>query len=136
MNKEEAKGYIVERLSENDKLVGFFIAQGPFPIWWFLLLGPLGILFLKTYYIAVTNNGINFYRLSLMGKFKDDGDFFTFDEIENVKITSGMMQRPMLFTLKDAGKVKIKAQLKGLERVAKLTEETQEFIENNITVVK
>jgi len=136
MNKEEARGYIAERLSENDKLVGFFIAQGPFPIWWFLLLGPLGFLFLKTYYIAVTNNGINFYRLSLMGKFKDDGDFFAFNEIENVKITSGMMQRPMLFTLKDAGKVKIKAQLKGLERVAKLTEETQEFIENNITVVK
>jgi hypothetical protein len=134
MNKEEAKRYIEERLSNSDKLVGYFIAQGPFPIWWFLLLGPFGALFLKTYYIAVTNNGINFYRLSLMGKFKDDGDFFGFDEIESVKIKSGMMQRPMIFTLGNARKVKIKAQLKGLERVAKLTDETQRFIEKNITV--
>lgn len=135
MNKEEAKGYIAKRLSTGDELVGFFTAQGPFPIWWFLLLGPLGALFLKTYYVAVTNKGINFYRLSLMGKFKDDGDYFGFDEIESVKIKSGMMQRPMIFTLNNARKVKIKAQLKGLERVAKLTEETQKFIEKNITVV-
>lgn len=134
MKKEEAQTYIIKHLSIGDELVGFFSAQGPFPIWWFLLLGPLGVLFLKSYFIAVTKNGINFYRLSLMGKFKDDGDFFTFDEIENVKIKSGMMQRPMIFTLKNAGKVKIKAQLKGLERVAKLTEETQRFIEKNITV--
>lgn len=134
MTKGEAQGYILERLSKNDKLIGFFIAQGPFPIWWFLLLGPLGALFLKTYYVAVVNNGINFYRLSLMGKFKDDGDFFTFDEIKSVKIKSGIMQKPMIFTFKNGEKVKIKAQLKGLDRVAKLTEETENFIEKNITV--
>jgi hypothetical protein len=52
MNKEEAKRYIEERLSNSDKLVGYFIAQGPFPIWWFLLLGPFGALFLKTYYYS------------------------------------------------------------------------------------
>ena len=136
MSKDEAKEHILENLSEDDSLVGFFIAQGAFPIWWFVLLGPFGALFIKTYYIAVTSKGINFYRLSLMGKFKDDGDFFTFDEIQNVKIKKGIVQRHMLFTFKDAVKVKIKAQLKGLDRVAKLTEETQQFIEKNITLVK
>jgi hypothetical protein len=134
MNKEEAKEHILKHLEEGDELVGFFVAQSPFPIWWFLLLGPLGILFLKTYFVAVTKNGINFHRLSLMGKFKDEGDFFRFSEIENVKIKNGILQRPMIFTLKNGIKVKIKAQLKGIEKVAKLTEETQKHIENNIPV--
>lgn len=135
MKKEEVKEYILNHLSNGDKLVGFFIAQGPFPIWWFLLLGPFGALFLKTYYIAVTNSGISFYRLSLMGKFKDKGDFFHFDEIQSVKIKSGIIQSPMIFMLTNKRKVKIKAQVKGLGKIAKLTEETQKFIEKNINVV-
>lgn len=135
MNKETAKKYILERLKAGDELVGFFMAQSPFPIWWFLLLGPLGLFFMKTYFVAVTKNGINFHQLTLMGKFKDDGDFFNFDEIENVKIKNGMLQRPMIFTLNNGVKVKIKAQKKGLERVAKLTEKTLQHIKNNITVI-
>lgn len=135
MKKEVAKEHILEELRNGDELVGFFMAQSPFPIWWFLLLGPLGMLFMKTYFIAVTKNGINFHKLSLMGKFKSDGDFFKFDEIKNVKIKDGMMQRPMIFILNNGVKVKIKAQKKGFERVAKLDEKTLQHIEDNITVI-
>jgi len=135
MTKEEAKKYIVKSIKQDDELVGLFTAQGPFPIWWFLLLGPLGSLFFKFYYIGVTQKGISFYRLSLMGKFKDNGDFFKFSEIKSVKVKGGFTQRPLIFTLINGTKIKIKAQIKGLDRVAKLTEEVQKHIENNITVV-
>jgi len=135
MNKETAKENILERLEVGDELVGFFIAQSPFPILWFLLLGPLGAFFMKTYFVAVTKNGINFHQLSLMGKFKEEGDFFHFNEIESVKIKNGMLQRPMTFVLNNGVKVKIKAQKKGLDRVAKLDEKTLEQIEKNITVI-
>ena len=132
MKIEEAKQHIENHLQEGDELVGFFSAQSPFPIWWVLLLGPLGILFLKAYFVAVTKNGINFHRLTLWGKFKDDGDFFNFDEIENVKIKGGVVQRPMIFTLKNGTKIKVKAQIRALAKVANLTEETQKHIEENI----
>jgi len=135
MNKETAKENILERLEVGDELVGFFTAQSPFPILWFLLLGPLGAFFIKTYFVAVTKNGINFHQLSLMGKFKGEGDFFHFNEIESVKIKNGMLQRPMTFVLNNGVKVKIKAQKKGLDRVAKLDEKTLEQIEKNITVI-
>jgi len=135
MTKEEAKIHIEKSLEKDDELIGVFTAQGPFPIWWFILIGPLGAFFFKFYYIGVTQKGISFYRLSLMGKFKDDGDFFKFSEIESLKIKGGFTQRPLIFTLKNGKKVKIKAQIKGLDRVAKLTEKVQKHIENNITVV-
>ena len=132
MNKLKAKEHILNHLGADDKLIGFFIAQGYFPIWWVLLLGPFGVIFLKTYYVSVTKNGINFHKLSFMGKFKDDGDFFKFDEIESVEIKKGIMQKPIIFMLKNGVKIKIKAQSKGLSKVATLNEETQEFILNNI----
>jgi len=135
MKKEEAKEYLLNSIDNDDELVGFFMAQGPFPIWWFLLLGPLGAFFFKFYYVAVTQKGISFYRLSIMGKFKDEGDFFKFSEIESVKIKNGILQRPFIFTLKNGTKIKIKAQIKGVEKVAKLTDNVQKHIENNIAVV-
>ena len=135
MKKEEAEEHILNSIDNDDELIGFFTAQGPFPIWWFLLLGPLGAFFLKYYYIGVTQKGISFYRLSIMGKFKDEGDFFPFSEIESVKIKNGFLQRPLIFTLENGTKIKIKAQIKGVERVAKLSDEVQKHIENNITVV-
>lgn len=135
MTLEVAEKNILERLEKGDKLVGFFIAQSPFPIWWYMLLGPLGLFFLKTYFIAVTNNGIGFHKLTLMGKFKGDGDFFNYDEIESIKIKNGLMRRPMIFALKNGVKVKIKAQKKGLGQAAKLNEDTLEHIIKNIPVI-
>ena len=76
-----------------------------------------------------------FHRLNLLGKFKDY-DFFEFNEIDSVKIGGGILQRPMTFQFKNKRKIKIKAQLKGVEKVAKLTPEVQQYIENNIAVAR
>ena len=134
MNKIEAQQHIDKYIEPGDSLVGFFYAQEPFKIWLFFLIGPFTVLSMKHLFIAVTKNGMHFHRLSLMGKFIQ-GDFFTFSEIDNVKIGKGMLQRPMKFTFKNGRKLKINAQLKGVEKVAKLTEATQQHIEANIPLV-
>ena len=135
MNKEQAKKYIEENLNDGDSLIGFFQAVSPPNIWLFLLIGPLFILSMRTYFLAVTEKGISFYRLSLLGKFKEH-DFFEFGDIESVKIGKGLLQRPMEFTFKNNRKIKVKAQLKGVEKVAKLLPDVQKHIESNIPLVQ
>jgi hypothetical protein len=101
----------------------------------FFIIGPLAILSTKTYFVAVTTKGVYFHRLNLFGKFAGI-DFFEFGEIENVKMGIGMIQRPMKFQFKNARNIKFYPMLRGGNKKAKLTEITQKYIENNITVVK
>ena len=131
MNKEQAKKHIEENLNKGDSLVGFFQAVSPPNIWLFLLIGPLFILSMRMYFLAVTDKGISFHKLSLLGKFKEH-DFFEFSEIESVKIGKGILQRPMKFVFINKRKIKVKAQLKGVEKIAKLLPNVQQYIESNI----
>jgi hypothetical protein len=135
MKKEKAKEYIEENLNEGDDLIGFFQAVSPPKIWLFLLIGPLFVLSMRMYYLAVTKKGISFHKLSLLGKFKEH-DFFEFGDIESVKIGKGLLQRPMKFTFKNNRKIKVKAKLKGVENVAKLLPEVQQHIESNIKLAR
>ncbi|MEJ2610707.1 MAG: hypothetical protein P8179_11630 [Candidatus Thiodiazotropha sp.] len=135
MKKEKAKEYIEANLSDEGSLIGFFQAVSPPNYWLLILIGPLFILSMKQYFVAVTEKGIYFYRLSLLGKFKEH-DFFEFNEIESVKIGKGLLQRPMEFVFGNNRKIKIRAQLKGLESVAKLSPDVQQHIENNIFLVQ
>ncbi len=135
MNKEQAQVYIQQNVKEDDILIGFFQAISPPKIWMFFVLGPLAILSMRMYFLAVTERGIYFYKLSLLGKFKDC-DFFEFDEIENVKIGKGILQRPMKFHFKNNRKIKVKAQLKGHNKVAKVTADVQSYIENRIPLAQ
>jgi hypothetical protein len=135
MNKEQAKEYIEKHLNDGDKLIGFFQAISPPNIWLFPLIGPLFILSMKTYFLAVTEKGISFHKLSLLGKFKEH-DFFEFGEIESVEIGNGLLQRPMKFAFKNNRKIKVKAQLKGVEKVAKLLPDVQQHIENNVPLAR
>lgn len=107
----------------------------PFKIWLFLLVGPLAAFGMKHYFVAVSERGIYFFRLKLWNKFLP-ADFFAYEEIASVKIGKGMLQRPMKFTFNNGRKLSIKAQLKGVEKVAKLTEASQGYIESRIKVVK
>ena len=134
MTKEEAHQHIQEHLETDDTLKGFFTAIEPAKLWLFLLIGPLAFLSMKQYFIAVSENGIYFHKMGFFGKFTTH-DFFTFKEIENVKIGKGLLQRPMKFLFKNGRSMKIKAQLKGVEKVAKLTEEIQEHLEKNISTI-
>ena len=90
---------------------------------------------MKTYFLAVTEKGISFHKLSLLGKFKEH-DFFEFNDIESVKIGKGVLQRPMKFKFKNNRKIKIKAQLKGVDKVAKLLPDVQQHIERNIPLAQ
>jgi len=131
MNKEKAQEHIKHNLRENDSLIGFFQAIELPNIWLYFIIGPLAFLSMKTYFLAVTKNGIYFHKLNFLGKFKEY-DFFEFGEIESVYIGKGIMQRPMKFKFKNNRKVNVKAQLKGIEKVAKITADVQQHIENNI----
>jgi hypothetical protein len=135
MNKDQAKKHIEENLVDGDSLIGFFQAVSPLNIWLLFLIGPLSLLSMKTYFLAVTEKGISFHRVNLLGKFKEH-DFFEFDDIESVEIGKGVLQRPMKFLFKNGRKVKVKAQLKGVEKVAKLLPDVQKYIETNIPLVQ
>lgn len=131
MNKDEAQRHIEENLAPGDSLVGFFYAVQPFKIWLFLLIGPFAVLGMRYHFVAVTERGITFHKLSMLGKFSNS-DSFTFDEIESVKIGKGILQRPMKFKFTNGRKLHVNAQLKGVEKVAKITEQVQQHIERNI----
>lgn len=135
MNKQKAKEYIEQNLNDDDTLVGFFQAISPPKIWLLFLIGPLFVLSMRSYFLAVTEKGIFFYKLSLLGKFKEH-DFFEFSEIESVKIGKGLLQRPMKFVFKNNRKIKVKAQLKGVEKLAKLLPDVQQYIENKIPLAQ
>ncbi|ASW82110.1 hypothetical protein EAY24_23920 [Vibrio anguillarum] len=133
MIKEQAKEYIEEKMNKDDQLIGFFQAVSPPQFWLFLLVGPLFVLSMRTYFLAVTEKGISFHKLSLLGKFKEH-DFFEFSEIESVKIGKGLLQRPMKFTFQNNRKITVRAQLKGVGKVAKLLPEVQQYIESRMTL--
>ncbi len=135
MDKDTAKVHIQQNLEQDDALIGFFSAQQPFKIWLFFLIGPFAAFSMKFYFVGVTTKGIHFHRLNLLGKFSNH-DFFEYDEIENVKIGKGILQRPMKYQFKNGRSLKLKAQLKGVEKVAKLNDVTQQHIENSITLLK
>lgn len=135
MNKERAHEHIKLNLREHESLIGFFQAMEPPKIWLFFLIGPLAALSMRMYFLAVTTTGLYFHRLNLLGKFKGH-DYFDFSEIESVKVGKGLLQRPMRFHFKNNRKIQLKAQLKGVEKVAKLTTDVQQHIEDNIPSAK
>lgn len=131
MHKDIAKEFIVEKLAEGEELQDFFAAETPMNIWLFLLIGPLVIFFMRFYYIGVTDRGIHFHRLNLLGKFVRS-HFRAYDDIEEVHIGTGFIQLPIKLHLKSGQILKLKAQKKGMDRVAKIQMETVEFLQTNI----
>lgn len=134
MNKAKANEFILSNLEADDKLVGFFFAQGRFPILWFFLIGPFAMLMLRQYYVAISEKGVYFIKLNPLGK-PSNLDMMSFPDIESVKIGNGALQRPMLFHFNNGKKLKIKAQLKGVKSVATLTPEVQAHLESNVQTV-
>ena len=134
MKKESAKQHIETTLQDGDSLVGFFQATAFPSIWWFLLTGPFAFIGMKFYFLAVTNRGLSFHRMNLLERFVEH-DFFEFDEVESMSIGKGLLQRPIRFLFKNGRKVKVKAPLKGVEKVATLTPDTQQYLEQAIRPV-
>lgn len=135
MKTEIAQRHIEKNIASDDSLIGFFYAIQPFKWWLFLLIGPLAVLSMKSLFVAVTKNGLTFHRLNMLGKFSDN-DSFSYKEIDNVKIGKGLLQRPMEFKFTNGRRLEIKAQLKGVASVAKITDPVQRHIESNINPSK
>ena len=135
MHKDEVQKHIEKHLAEGDELIGFFQATYTPSLWWFLLVGPLMFVGVRSYFICVSKQGIYFYKLTFVGKFQN-ADFFKYDEIKSVKLGKGFMARPMVFRFANGKKLKVAGQLKGLERIAKLTPEVSDYIRNNIAAPK
>jgi len=128
MVKEKAHKYISENIGSDEELIGFFQAVQPFKIWLFFIIGPLAVFSMKFFFLAVTNKGVYFFRLNYFDKFVTK-DLFLYREIKSLEIGKGMLQRPMKFTFANDKVVKVKAQLKGVDKIAKLLPETQEYLE-------
>ena len=133
MQKDKASDYIKQNLSSKEDLVGFFQATKFPKLWLQLLLGPLMGFAVKHYFVAVTNTGIHFHKLNMMGKFSQH-DFFPYNEIEKIKIKKGTLTLPLIFFFSNGTELVLKAQKKGLERAAKLEEKTLEYMKKNIKV--
>ena len=135
MKKELVHEHIEKNMEPNDTLIGFFYAISPPKLALFFLIGPLAGLCMRIYFLAVTEKGLYFHKLNMIGKFKEC-DFFEFNEIEKVKIGKGFLQRPLNFYFKNKRKIKLKAQLKGSNKVALITPEIQSYIESKVTLVQ
>jgi hypothetical protein len=131
MHKDKACEHIKQNLSSNEDLVGFFQAQKPCKFWLYFIIGPLILLATRNYFIAVTNKGIHFHMLNFLGKYSQH-DFFSYTEIEKIKIGKGVITIPITFFFSNGAKLKIKAFKKGVKDMAKLEENTLDYINKHI----
>jgi hypothetical protein len=128
MNKEQIKNdFILPRLKQGEELIGFFQASYTPSIGWFFLIGPLMFLGMRIYYVAVTNQGIHLHKLSFFDK-PETYNFFPYAEISKIKLGKGFLQAPLQMVFSNSRKLTLKAQLKGVEKVAKLDDQTREFL--------
>lgn len=131
MKKEEAREEIGRRLAPNEDLVGFFVAQGATNFGLFFLIGPLAAFSIRSYYVAVTDLGVHFHLINLHGGFRHS-DFFSYKEIEAVNVCDGTLQIPIKFLFSNGRDLEIKAQKRGLARVAKAEPEVLDHITKNV----
>lgn len=128
MTKDKALSELITpHLGEGEQLIGFFQAQYMPSMWWFLLIGPFIALGARTYYVAVTDQGIHLHKFGILGGV-DVSDYFTWEEIISLKLESGFLQAPLRLTFPSGRKLEIKAQLVGMAKVAKLDETTKTFL--------
>ncbi len=131
MKKETIEKHIQEQLQSDEELIGFFTAQ-QMKWGYYFLIGPLALLTLRTYAVAVTSQGVHFLRIDMLDRLAVI-DFFEYSEITSFSAKGGTVQRPVRFTFFNGRSPKIKAQLKGVAAVPKLTPELEEFIRERVS---
>jgi len=121
LTKAEIESFFKSKLDEDEKLTGFFQAAYMPSFWWYFLVGPLIFLGMRVYYIGLTSKGVHFQKLNLLGKM-DIYNFFKNDEISDVKISKGWLQVPIKFFFSNDRVLKLKAQKKGVDKIAKIND--------------
>ena len=128
MDKKQIKEeLIILKMKSGEELVGFFQANWMPSFWWVLLIGPLVFLGARTYYVGITNLGIHFNKITFFGK-PAKYNYFTWDKIDNLKLGEGILTIPLKLGFSNGRKIKFNAQLKGVDKVAKLDEKTNKFL--------
>ena len=128
MQREEAFEYVDKQKLAGDKLIGVCFTQLPPKFWLFALIGPIAVFAMKYYNLGVSEKGLYFCRLGILGKFTGTNDFFPFEDFESISIGSGKLQRTIKILFRNGKKLKLKAQRAGGEKVAVLTDEMQDLI--------
>ncbi len=131
MKKQEIEYKIRANLAKGDEALTIFQAQSPLKLRYFVLLGPLGMLSLRFYIIALSKFGVYFYRSNSLGAFKDY-DFFEYDEIQSTEYGKGLLTKALTFYFLNGRKLKLKAQAKGTRQVCTYTPETQALLQQKI----
>jgi len=131
MHKDLAKIEIEKHMQNDESLVGFFMAVKRPPFLLFFLMGPLASLGFRTYVVGVTNLGIHFHKLDIWGKFSQH-DFFAFNEIKDIRVGKGYLQTPIKYTFVNGEKLKIFAQKKGVEKIAKISDNVIIYLNEHI----
>jgi hypothetical protein len=130
MDKDKALNeLIIPQLRSEEQLIGFFQAQYLPSMWWILLIGPLLFLGMRMYYIAVTDQGLYLHKFNMPGGISSS-DYFVWNEIVALHLGSGLLQAPLKLEFINGTKIKLRAQLKGVKKVAKLDEDTRSFLVN------
>ncbi len=130
MDKEKFKNdFILPRLKKDEELIGFFQATYVPSLWWIFLIGPFAVFGTKIYCVAVTNQGLHLYKLNFFSNSKIDVyNFIPYSEISEIKLGNGFLQAPLKLVLVNGKKLVLKAQLKGIDKLAKLEDKTKEFL--------
>lgn len=128
MNKVSIRNELVlPKLKQDEELIGYFQAQYAPSYWWLILIGPLWALGIRLYVIAVTNQGLHLTKFNLLGR-PDVYNFFPSAEITSLHLGDGVMQAPLQLNFANGRELRLRVQLGGIGRIAKLDDTTREFL--------
>lgn len=102
---DKVKAMVAEACPKGEKHLYTFYAVNPPAMWVALLtMGALYALFIKYYWVGVSNKSIYFLRLNMAGKVAQT-DVFKFEEIESFKVTNSLLQKVVVFGFKNGRKL-------------------------------
>ena len=94
---DKVRALVAEACPKGEKHLFTFYAINPPAMWVALLtMGALYALFLKYYWVGVSDKSVYFLRLNLAGKVAQT-DVFKFKEIESLKVTNSLLQKVAVF---------------------------------------
>lgn len=131
MSKIKVTEAVNKYISPDESVIGSFSGIVPYKLWLFFLIGPLAVLSMKSYYAAVTDKGVHFIKLNMMGK-PGNHDFFSYSEIADVKVGKGFLRTPLKFRFTNGRKFYIQAMRKGVEKIAKLEPEALSYLQQHV----
>ena len=86
---------------------------------------------MKQYYVAATDKGVHFHKMSFLGK-PLKTDFLTYDEIKKIDAGKGFITRKLKFTFGNGRKLSIDACLKGNKKIPKLDDKLLSYMQEKV----